>query len=86
MYDKYLDALEELFNCLLDADAELFTAYYKLEIPFIDHYKNIIASFWNCLELDDPHRNWCESINVDLNGYRPVNIKLPLCFQVCTND
>lgn len=65
LYNKYLDALEELFNCLLDADAELFTAYYKLEIPFKDHYKNIIASFWNCLELDDPHRNWCESINVD---------------------
>ena len=79
-YDRYIDSLEKLFNCLYDVSPELFSALYKLGIPLKKEFKNIVAAFGNCLKRGHSDKNWCESISVDFEWFSAGEYQLATMF------
>lgn len=79
-YDRYISAVKELFQYLYDADDKLFTALYKLEIPFEKQYKPIVASLQECIQLDNLDGNWMSGIWVDFEWFSVGEYHLAMLF------
>ena len=79
-YDSYIDSLEKLFNYLYDISPKFFTAFYKLEIPFKNEFKNIVVAFWDCLEQDHSDKNWCENVAVDFEWFSTGEYQIATMF------
>lgn len=64
-YNQYIQALRHLFLSLYKTPAQLFTALYKLEIPFEEKWRDIVVSFHECVKLMPEELHWFESVIID---------------------
>jgi Uncharacterized conserved protein len=61
-YDKYLGSLARLIQILCSTDEQYFTSLYKLELPFEEEYKSIVAALSECAENDNLNGNWTTGV------------------------
>ena len=79
-YDEYISKMYSLFEQLFGADSELFTAFYKLEIPFENRYIPIVSAIQQCLDLDNLNGNWTNGIFVNFEWLSTGEIQLAMLF------
>ena len=80
VYDWYIQHLEELFDHLYELDCELFTAFYKLEIPFEAQYAELVNVFQSCLGVDDLNGNWTESMQINIEWLSAGEFHIAMLF------
>jgi hypothetical protein len=80
MFDRYLDRIEKMFNLLVDLDCSLFTAFYKIDIPFEEKYEDIVSALSETISADTHDKNWTEGVIVDFEWFSAGETHLSLLF------
>ena len=80
-YDAYLDNLTQLFEQLLMADDKLFSAIFKLEIPFKSQYMPIVSAFQKCIIRSNTlNGNWANGLNIRFEWFSSGEFHLAMLF------
>ena len=80
-YDNYLEHIGELFETLFVANDELFTAIFKLEIPFQRQYEPIVSALQKCVNTDNIlNKNWTEGLNIRFEWLSSGEFHLAMLF------
>lgn len=80
-YDEYLKAIGQLFDTLFVADAELFSAIFKLEIPFQHQYTPIVSALQKCVNISHAlAADWISGLNVRFEWFSSGEFHLAMLF------
>ena len=79
-YDDYITSIRCLFRTIIDADSSLFTALYKMEIPFESCYKPIVSAMQTSLRLDFLGGRWTSGVNIDFEWFSSGEYHLAMLF------
>lgn len=80
VYDDYIVAIGNLFKAVIEADSHLFTALYKMEIPFESSYKNVVSGIQECFRLDLLRGQWTSGIHVDFEWFSAGEYHIAMLF------
>ena len=79
-YDEYVSAIRALFNAIIKLDDNLFTALYKIEIPFEHKYTQLVSAMQKCFNLDSMQGNWLSGIYMDFEWFSAGEYHLAMLF------
>lgn len=80
-YDKYLKNIGQLFEALFVADDKLFSAIFKLELPFQGQYKPIVSVLQKCVNTSDIlNENWANGLNIRFEWFSSGEFHLVMLF------
>ncbi len=80
LYDHYLDCVEHLFASLYRIDSPYFTALYKLTLPFVPSFQDVIEAFNDCISNGDAGHQWADSICPDFEWFSAGQRQIALMF------
>lgn len=76
----FIVCLKQLFEELFNLDNKLFTALYKLEIPFESQFLPCITAFQNCISADLLNGNWTENIHISFEWFSSGEFHIAMLF------
>lgn len=80
-YDEYLKNIGQLFEALFVADDKLFSAIFKLEIPFQSQYEPIVSALQKCVNTSDIlNGNWANGLNIRFEWFSSGEFHLAMLF------
>jgi len=79
-YDEYISAIRALLNAVIELDEKLFTALYKIEIPFDHRYVQIVSAIQKCFNLDCMQGNWLSGVYMDFEWFSAGEYHLAMLF------
>jgi hypothetical protein len=81
IYDKYIKNIEELFETLFVADDNLFSAIFKIEIPFQIQYKPIVSALQKCIDMKNVlEGDWVRGLNIRFEHFSSGEHHLAMLF------
>jgi len=77
---QYIESLEQLFLALFDLENQLFTALYKIEIPFDPQYKYLVHALQYSLSFDDQENHWTKCLHIGFEWFSAGEYHIAMLF------
>ena len=80
-YNEYVKRITELFDTLFGADDKLFSAIFKLEIPFQNEYIPIVSAMQECINISNIlNGNWANGVHVRFEWFSSGEFHIAMLF------
>ncbi|MPM78318.1 hypothetical protein SDC9_125329 [bioreactor metagenome] len=81
IYDNCINNISELFETLFVANDKLFSAIFKIEVPFQIQYKPIVSALQKCIDMNDNLGGaWTRGLNIRFEHFSSGEHHLAMLF------